>query len=131
MSSDRELTSYQNELNTGNVVSWSKENDLMLNVSKTHELVFDFRRKITGNFGRNFQVVLEGSLLEPENCVKYLGIQIENNLKWDKQVKNILKNTIGTMYHMKSLASCIRDYNICKSVYCTIVRPRLEYASSV
>ena len=35
------------------------------------------------------------------------------------------------MYNLKKLASCIKDVNICTSMYTTIVRPQLEYASTV
>jgi len=74
---------YQNELE--HVRNWSEENDLILNATKTHELIFDFRKK-NNLYGKDNKVKLGNVEIIPSESVKYLGVHIANNLTWDKHM---------------------------------------------
>ena len=62
--------------------------------------------------------------------IKYLGVTITNDLKWNTHVSNICtkaNRTIGFL--RRNLAACPRDVK--ESAYKELVRPILEYGSSV
>ena len=73
---------------------------------------------------------LEGKVLDNVEKIKCLGIIITNDLKWNTHVSNICtkaNRTIGFL--RRNLAACPQDVK--KSAYKALVRPVLEYGSSV
>ena len=73
---------------------------------------------------------LEGTVLENVDRIKYLGVTITNNLRWNTHVGNICtraNRTPGFLRH--NLSSCPREVK--EMAYKGLVRPILEYASPV
>ena len=73
---------------------------------------------------------LEGTVLDNVENIKYLGITITNDLKWNTHVSNIstkANRTIGFL--RRNLSACPQDVK--ESAYKGLVRPVLEYGSSV
>ena len=69
------------------VSNWCCDNHLDLNVTKTMEMIFDFRKK-----PNNKQpIILSGSNVNLVESYKYLGVTIQNNLKWNIHVGNQVK----------------------------------------
>ena len=79
----------------------------------------------------NASYVLEGTrVLNNVEKIKYLGITITNDLKWNTHVSNICMKTDRTLgFRRHKLAACPRDVK--ESAYKGLVRPVLEYGSSV
>ena len=69
---------YREEVAT--LEKWCAENNLSLNVSKTKEIVVDYRRKIEEELQ---PVTINGSVVERVDTFKYLGVTIEKDLTWD------------------------------------------------
>ena len=65
-----------------NFVTWSCKNHLQLNVSKTKELVVDFRR----SKGPVTPVTIHGASVDMVENYKYLGVYLDNKLDWSKNV---------------------------------------------
>jgi len=61
--------------NVERLAGWCSENDLELNVSKTKEMVFDFRKKL---------LTIAGEVIEEVKSFKFLGPTIFSDLKWDE-----------------------------------------------
>ena len=62
--------------------------------------------------------------------IKYLGITITNNLKWNRHVSNICTKANRTLGFLRpNLAACTRDVK--ESAYKGLVCPVLEYGSSI
>ena len=62
--------------------------------------------------------------------IKYLGVTITNDLKWNTHVCNICTKANRTLgFLRRNLAACPRDVR--ESAYKGLVRPILEYGSSV
>ncbi|KAJ8006876.1 hypothetical protein DPEC_G00111770 [Dallia pectoralis] len=59
-------------------VRWSEANHLLLNTSKTKELVVDFRR----NKKPPTPITIQGHEVEVVEVYKYLGVHINNKLGW-------------------------------------------------
>ena len=73
---------------------------------------------------------LEGTVLENVDNIKYLGVTITNDLKWNTHISNICtkaNNTLGFL--RRTLFSCLQ--NVKEASYKGMVRPILEYGSSV
>ena len=70
------------------------------------------------------------AVLDNERNMKYLGVTITNDLKWNMHVSNICtkaNRTLGFLRH--NLSACPQDVK--ESAYKGLVHPVLEYGSSV
>ena len=73
---------------------------------------------------------LEGTVLENVESVKYIGVSITNDLKWNTHIINICTKANRTLRFLrKNLFSCPQDVK--ETAYMGMVRPILEYGSSV
>ena len=73
---------------------------------------------------------LEGTVLENVDNIKYLGVTITNDLKWNTHISNICtkaNRTLGVL--RRTLFSC--PQNVKEAAYKGMVRPSLEYEGSV
>ena len=75
----------------------------------------------------NYQ--MKDSPLEEVKENKYLGVIIQNNLKWDRQSSNAATKVTQMLNFLKrNFSSCSRTVK--ENLFKTIVQPHLEYASS-
>ena len=81
-------------------------------------------KKINASFN------LEGTVLDNLENIKYLGVTITNGLKWNTHVRNICIKANRTLgFLRRNLSACPQDVK--ESAYKGLVRPVLEYGSSV
>ena len=78
----------------------------------------------------NTTYTLHGEPLETEEASKYLGVTITNNLTWTRHTENVIAKGNRTLGFLR------RNFRDCTTpvkaaTYTTMVRPTLEYASSV
>ena len=67
---------------------WHRANKLSSNESKTNILIFRPRRKLNITVPNT---KLNNFILTPEKTVTYLGIEIDENLSWNKQIEILAK----------------------------------------
>ena len=73
---------------------------------------------------------LEGAVLKNVDNIKYLGVTITNDLKWNTHISNICTKANRSLgFLRRTLFSC--PQNVKEAAYKGIVRPILEYGSSV
>ena len=73
---------------------------------------------------------LEGAVLENMDNIKYLGVTITNDLKWNRHISNICTKANRTLgFLSRTLFPC--PQNVKQAAYKCMVRPILEYGSSV
>ena len=73
---------------------------------------------------------LEGTVLENVESIKYLGVTITSDLKWNTHIINICTKANRTLgFLRRNLFSCPQEVK--EAGYKTLVRPILEYGSSV
>ena len=73
---------------------------------------------------------LEGTVLENVDSIKYLGVTITSDLKWNSHIRNVCsKANITLGFLRRNVFSCPKDVK--KAAYKSMVRPILEYGSTV
>ena len=78
----------------------------------------------------NASYSLEGIVLNKLRKSNYLGVAITNDLKWNTHVSNICTKANRSLgFFRRNLTACPRDVK--ESAYKGLVRPILEYGSSV
>ena len=77
----------------------------------------------------NASYSLEGTVLENVEKIKYLGVTIKNDLKWNTHQFICIKANRTLGFLRRNLAACPRDVK--ELAYKGLVRPVLEYGNSV
>ena len=73
---------------------------------------------------------LEGTVLENVESIKYLGVTITSDLKWNSHIRNVFSKANRTLgFLRRNLFSCPQDVK--EAAYKSMVRPILEYGSTV
>ena len=73
---------------------------------------------------------LHGCVLESVPSAKYLRVTISEDLKWSEHINNITKKANQTLGFLKRNIR-VHNKDLKSTVYKTLVRPQLEYASTV
>ncbi|KAK3511606.1 hypothetical protein QTP70_011542 [Hemibagrus guttatus] len=88
-----------------NLENWCQRNNLLLNVSKTKELIVDFSTKQE----RNYQTpVINESPVERVDSFRYLGVHITQDLSWSCHIDTMVKKARQHLYHLRRL----RDFRL-------------------
>ena len=78
----------------------------------------------------NHNYTLHGHTLEVVNNVKYLGVTMSGDLKWNTHVSNIVKKANSQLAMLKRNVR-VPSKSVKSAAYTALVRPHLEYSSSV
>ena len=105
------------------VSSWCNENHLNLNAGKTKE-IFDFRKMQNDKAS----IIINNTSVKQVPSYKYLGVIIQNNLKWNERVTAQVKKADQRMYHVRRLRKLTIDKNILCLFYNSTVSSVLVYA---
>ena len=74
--------------------------------------------------------ILHDHILETETSTKYLGITLQNDLKWNKHIDNISANASRQLNFLKRNLK-VASPEIKERAYQSLVRPKLEYNSCI
>ena len=92
------------ESELANIQDWFNANKLTLNVSKSMYMLYHNQKKPPPKFA----IKLNGVQLPKTSCAKFLGVWLDDKLKWDTHVNKLihkLKSGLGMMRHSKNLLS--------------------------
>ena len=118
-------TKLQDSVNT--VVAWSKSNYMKLNTTKTKEMLITFSRpppKVPS-------ITVEGVPLERVDCVTLLGVKLSADLTWHSHVQYIISKAQSRLFSLNLLRRAKVAPKDIVQVYCSKVRPVIEYAAPV
>jgi hypothetical protein len=76
---NKDETAYREEVRE--LAVWCQDNNLSLNVSKTKDLIGDYRKRRAE----------QGVVVERVESFKFLGIHISKDLSWSKHTKTVMK----------------------------------------
>ena len=78
---------------------WFCANKLSLNAQNTNFMVFSPKNKPTNITPLN----LENQIIQKVNCAKFLGIFIDDELKWSVHINHVLKRVSSGSYALHSV----------------------------
>ena len=105
--------------------SWFKANKLSLNAVKTNFIVFGHKK-----IPRDLNLVLDGNVLDRTDCVKFLGIYVDEKLTWNNHL-NYISGKISRSLGMISRVCRILPVDILKTLYYSMIYPYLLYCCIV
>jgi len=104
--------------------SWCQTNSLHLNVSKTVELIFDFRRS-----PQQFDpLVLDGLAVERTEVIKYLGTHVDSKLCFTDHVNQVCKKAHSRLYMLRKLRSFGVKPETLKLFYSSFIESLLTFS---
>ena len=112
---------------------WLSGNKLSLNVAKTTSMLIGTRNTLQGkNNGELLKTEFKISeeLIEQKTSVRYLGIQIDNQLKWKEHVASVSRK-VSRAIGMIKYAKKILPPGTLKLFYRGLIEPHLRFCCSV
>ena len=106
------------------VTKWCSENFLDLNITKTKEMILDMRR----NQNSKAPITINNSSVATVQSYKYLGVIIQDNLKWTEHVEAQTKKANKRMYYVQRLRKLKIDSSIISLFYNSVISSVLVYA---
>ena len=107
-------------------VQWTRDNAMVLNPTKTHEMVITGRKTITVP-----PITIENQPLERVSVTKLVGVYIQSDLKWDRHVNYMVSKASCKLHFLSILKKSRMSSSDLVNFYVTIVRSQLEYATPV
>ncbi|KAK1788652.1 hypothetical protein P4O66_002473 [Electrophorus voltai] len=80
--------------------NWCQENNLLLNISKTKELIVDCSKKQEWHYQ---PVRISGTTVERVDSFRYLGVHISQDLSWSRHTNSLGKKARQRLYHLRRL----------------------------
>ncbi|KAK1784208.1 hypothetical protein P4O66_003963 [Electrophorus voltai] len=114
--SDNDERAYLEEIK--HLENWCQENNLLLNVSKTKELIVDCSKKQE----RHYQpVTISGTTVERVDSFRYLGVHISQDLSWSRHTSSLAKKARQRLFHLRRLRDFRLPSKVLRNFYtCTI-----------
>ena len=109
---------------TSDITQWFRANRLSLNVQKTNYQIY------ARNESQDLDIKLNGINILRKSCVKYLGVLVDENLKWKSQI-NCVASKIGRNIGIMSRAKYFLESKQLVMLYNTLVLPYLNYCAAV
>lgn len=105
---------------------WCHINRMSLNISKCSVISFGRKHSLL-----HFGYALSGIQLQRESTVKDLGILMDTKLTFKDHVAYVVSKASSQLGFLFRFAKKFKDVYCLKALYCSIVRPILEYSSVV
>ena len=114
---DGDETAYREEVRA--LTSWCQDNNLQLNLSKTKELIVDYRKR---QGAENALITIYGTTVERVSSLKFLGVHICEDLTWTHHTDAITKTARQRLFFLRTL----RRFNMDSRIFCNFYRCTIE-----
>lgn len=94
---DNNEVAYREEVR--HLANWCKGNNLILNVSKTKEIIVDFRRSRP----IHTPLLINDSAVEVVSSAKFLGVHITDNLSWSPHISSLAKKGQQRLHFLRRM----------------------------
>jgi Reverse transcriptase (RNA-dependent DNA polymerase) len=128
-----EQAAYKINTNLEVANEWLKNNKVKLNAEKSKCMVLTKSKKSLTALQPNINdtpINIDGKVLEMVNVIKYLGVMIDNNLKFDDHVSYVIKKA-GTKINYLCRISRKLSKKTKILIYNCIISPHFDYCASV
>lgn len=107
---------------------WMNANKLKMNAEKTkYMIVRSIRKELKGNITVK---CLDGTVIERVEVMKYLGVMIDDRLRFNDHCDYILKKIGKKISFLNRVGNYISTYTRC-IIYKTIIAPHFEYCATL
>lgn len=114
----------QNDIN--NIYNWSLQNKLYFNLSKCFVVTF------TRNIHKiNFEYSMNNESIKRVETIQDLGVTFNSKLNFGEHINRITGVAFRMLGFVLRTSKNFRNLSTIERLYCSLVRPRLEYASVV
>ncbi|KAI3374481.1 hypothetical protein L3Q82_006306 [Scortum barcoo] len=96
--SDNDETHYREEIQ--HLTQWCSNNNIVLNTSKTKEVIVDYRRS---RRTEHAPLLIHGEAVERVNNIKFLGIHITSDLTWSMNTAHLVKKAQQRLFFLRKL----------------------------
>ena len=126
--SNSDVKKLQNDLQTvmNDVNRWYKENKLVLSLEKCNTMIINSNNSPDDKI----KIYLDNTLLQQVSSVKYLGLTIDNKLKWTEHTLNIVKKININNSKIRRLSNILPQV-LRKKIHTTFSIPSIDYAATV
>lgn len=93
---------------------WFSSNRLMLNESKTDTIIFSLRHSTLND-------------ISTTDCVKFLGVYLDNKLTWEKHANNICNKVSKHIFLLRGLAKTVSQTTLLTAYY-GLIHSQITYA---
>lgn len=119
------LKSYiEHDLNL--LTQYFEQNHMVLNLEKTNFMVFSFNN--SNNIRLNISV--DGNTIQQVNLFRYLGLEIDQNLKWNSHISSICSKISPYIFALKKIRKFVTEPTAWK-IYYAYIHPHLIYMNSI
>ena len=112
------------------ITKWLHNNMLFLNTDKTNVMLLGSSSKLRNVHDDSFSVMVNGCKLERVNKAKCLGVVIDDELLWHKQVSGVTQKVFCKIALLRRLSTFL-DANILNILYKSLIQPQFDYCSAV
>ena len=107
---------------------WMRCNKLKVNCSKTVSMLMGTKRMLTRN--NTLNVSLNGEKLLQVKNFKYLGMYVDDELKWNLHIQQLCEK-VGRMINYLARIKHFLNTSALKMIYNTVILPHFDYADVV
>ena len=112
-----------------NIEAWAEDEGLKFNLGKSHPILFQNNNKKN----HSIPITLNGKNLNYQESTKYLGVTLNNKLRWTEHFNNVFKASKRDMIIInKALQKSLGPSpKLTHWIYTGIIRPKITYASHI
>lgn len=136
-----EMAINKSQLEISKIVQWLSENSLSVNITKTKFMCFSIYNRDIPNIStlkvHNFVCSSENNIncnckneLHSVKNIKYLGVCIDQNLRWEKHIELLNSNIRKLIWKFYQLRSFM-PFNILKTLYYALAESIMRYGISI
>ena len=112
---DNDETAYREEVR--DLAVWCQDNNLSLDMSKTKELILDYRKRRA----ELAPIPIDKAVVKRVESFKLLCVHITNKLSWSKHTKTVMKRAQQSLFPIRKMKRFGMGPQILKEFYsCTI-----------
>ena len=115
--------------NEAPILATESHNKLSLNVAKTEFLLIGSHHKLNNLDSQPCVNIGHDSIKQVQHS-KVLGVEIDENLSWNKHIENVVKKVTSGIGAMRRIRNFV-DRETLSSIYNALIRPHFDYCSEV
>ena len=107
------------------VLDWLAANKLIINLSKTHLMLFTTRPR-----PEIITILAKGKVINEIKEIKFLGVILDSDMRWNSHIEHISKKISKSVSILKMLKFTFPS-NVLKNIYFSLIYPYYTYCNLV